>query len=283
MTTPQDELFLRLAPIGIRLSRTLRLRLVKAAERSRHRGTQAIITAMLDELAKYQPLAVERLAETYRATWRAAVETYTPELVRPVVELARNWLNTDEAEHVAALQLRGMSETAAASIRSAMAQSIGTPKTLRAFRADVAAIIDETPLAEHQVETLYRTGVGRAYASGQVAILGHPAVSDEFPYVIYYAVHDDRVEHTHLAMESHGLDGTAIYRRTDPVIRKFWPPWRWNCRCHVVPLSVEDAGGQGLDEAREWMETGIEPRVRYVAHPLFDLPPGWQPVTATLA
>jgi hypothetical protein len=79
-------------------------------------------------------------------------------------------------------------------------------------------------------------------------------------------------------MESLGLDGTAVYRRDDPVWDLFYPPWGWNCRCVVIPLSVEDAAARGVKEAMEWMRTGRPPVVpQYVNPPPFSIPKGWTP------
>lgn len=77
-------------------------------------------------------------------------------------------------------------------------------------------------------------------------------------------------------MEQLGIQGTNIYRADDPVIRKFTPPWRWNCRCHIIPMSIEDAAAAGITEAREWLRTGRPPiHPSWVHHPPFDLPKGW--------
>jgi SPP1 gp7 family putative phage head morphogenesis protein len=178
---------------------------------------------------------------------------------------------------------RAASLDAVERVREALEHDVRHGGTLRQFRANVADALNGSALADHQVETLYRTHVARAYSAGQQEVLDTPLVGDEFPYVEYSATHDARVRPEHLAMEKLGLDGTAVYRSDDPTIRKFWPPWAWNCRCIVIPLSIEDAASKGVHEAIEWLRTG-QPRGRpaFVAPPPFDLPKGWVPVGSTL-
>lgn len=168
-------------------------------------------------------------------------------------------------------------------VRAALVRSVADGDTPREFRAAVREVLDESALSDAQVETIHRTHVARAYSAGQQDVLDHPMVADEFPFVQYVATHDGRVEDTHLAMERLGLDGTAVYYADDPVIRRFWPPWRWRCRCFIIPLSVEDAAAAGVREAAEWARTGTPPVVRTsVKPPPFDLPKGWVPVARGL-
>src|SRR5262249_21071406 len=92
----------------------------------------------------------------------------------------------------------------------------------------------------------------------------------------YSAVHDSRARPEHRHLERLGLDGTAVYRRDDPVILQFWPPWDYNCRCAVVPLTVADAAARGVKEAQEWLRTGQPPAApAFVAPPPFSPPAGF--------
>lgn len=179
---------------------------------------------------------------------------------------------------------RAASLDAIESVRKLLAEDVARGGTIKAFRTAVREAIDESALADHQIETLYRTHVARAYSAGQQDVLDTPLVGGEFPYVEYTATHDGRVRPEHLAMEELGLDGTAVYRSDDPTIRKFWPPWAFNCRCLVIPISIEDAAEKGVREAREWLRTGHPPAVpTFVKSPPFDLPKGWVPIRPDLA
>lgn len=203
----------------------------------------------------------------------------------PVIEKAAEWVASRrlvepselsaaraKAEREATLTAHVAGEQILEQVRTAIVKAAESGQTnIRRFIREHVG-----DLNERELEALYRTQQGLFWSEGQRTILDNPLVGDEFPYVLYSAVHDSRVEDTHLAMESLGLDGTAVYRADDPVIRKFWPPWRWNCRCHVIPLSIEDAARRGVREAMRWVKTGNPPIApQYVEHPPFDLPPGW--------
>jgi len=170
---------------------------------------------------------------------------------------------TNEARNTAFSVARVITEGGIESIQTAVARGLAEGTTLRRFAGEIA----DAGLSPGQVETVFRTQIGQAQAAGMRAVLDHPAVASEFPYLAYHAVHDSRTGDkvlglpcpTHLMMEQLGIQGTNIYRADDPVIIKFSPPWRWNCRCHVSPLSLEDAAAAGIREAQKWLRTGIPP------------------------
>jgi SPP1 gp7 family putative phage head morphogenesis protein len=124
---------------------------------------------------------------------------------------------------------------------------------------------------------MFRDNVGNATAAGQRAVLEHPLIADEFPYRLWSATHDERTRPTHRAMETHGQNGTAVYRSDDPMWDVLWPPCEWNCRCVCIPLSLEDAAREGSREAQKWLLTGTPPdapefaKVPYPIQP----PEGW--------
>lgn len=183
-----------------------------------------------------------------------------------------------DSQRVAFTVARLQTESAVRAVQNALSRDIEQGGALRDFRLAVGDELDASGLSDSQVETIYRTHVGRAYSAGQVAILDSPAVRTAFPYLMYSATHDSRVRPDHLAMESLGLDGTAIYRADDPIWDLYYPPWGWACRCMVIPISITDAAGYGVREAIEWKETGVAPsRPEFVSIPDFPLPKGWVP------
>lgn len=118
--------------------------------------------------------------------------------------------------------------------------------------------------------------MSQAYSTGLIEVLNHPLVADEFPYLAYHAVHDSRVRPEHLALERHGLNGTNIYRRDDPIWERFTPPWDYQCRCAIIPMTIEDAARAGVHEAQEWLRTGLPPSTpEWVTPPPFSPPEGW--------
>lgn len=175
---------------------------------------------------------------------------------------------------------RAASLDAVEKVKQALAEDVRHGGTLRQFRDKVGTALEDSGLGDFQVESLYRTHVARAYSAGQQDVLDTPLVGDEFPYVEYSATHDGRVRQEHLDMEHLGLNGTAVYRADDPVIRRLWPPWGWNCRCIVIPLSIEDAAAKGVREAIRWLRTGERPETpEHVRDPGFQLPKGWVPIS----
>ena len=190
----------------------------------------------------------------------------------------------DDAREVGFTVAKAMSLDAVEKVRDALAEDVAQGGTLRAFRGKIADVIDESALSPAKVEALYRTHVARAYSAGQLDVHDHPLMRGSFDYVMYNATHDGRVRPEHLALESMGMkreDGTrtAIYRADDPVIRRYWGPWDWNCRCVCIFISTADAARYGVREAIEWERTGIPPaNPEYVPDPGFPLPSGWVPV-----
>lgn len=203
------------------------------------------------------------------ANWLRERIAYTP------AEFAQLDYNAQRAGFTVA---RIATENTVAKIRNTLADLQGQNVSVRDFQNLMRDTLDVSPLSDSQLETIYRTHTGRAATTAKMGILNHPLVRDEFPYLLYVATHDSRVRPEHLAMESLGLDDTAVYRADDPIWNQFLPPWAWNCRCEVIPLSVEDAAEYGVREAIEWVKTGRPPaRPEFVKPRPFSIPNGWIP------
>jgi len=213
-----------------------------------------------------------------------------PSIQYPAVEAAYRWLRQrnlitpkqykrlDEAAKKAAFTVAGSAtQDAVTRIRDLLADDVIQGGTLREFQAAATEALDSSALSKPRLETLYRTHVGQATAAGQRAIHEHPLIVDEFPYRLWTATHDSRTRHEHLAMETHGQNGTAVYRSDDPMWETLYPPAGWNCRCDVIALSVEDAARHGSREAQKWLKTGKKPASpEYAKKPYpIQLPKGW--------
>ena len=216
-----------------------------------------------------------------------------PPVVRlPQVERAARYLQTrlaytpdefreldDDARSVAFTVAKAQTLNAVEHVQRALADDVERGGTLKAFKATVREALDRSAVSDAQVEALYRTHTARAYSAGQIDVLDHPLVADEFPYLLYDYTHDSRVRPEHVWLGKHGLNGTGIRRRDDPFWKLWFPPCGWNCRCVAIPLSLEDAAAHGVREAREWLRTGIPPaRPEWCEVPPFKLPKGWVPV-----
>jgi SPP1 gp7 family putative phage head morphogenesis protein len=137
--------------------------------------------------------------------------------------------------------------------------------------------LGKSALSKSHLETVYRTNLMLGYGTGQKWAVQQRLLKTEFPYLDYSATHDGRTRPEHLAMESHGIGGTSIYRVDDPVIQTFWPGcWDYNCRCVGTFLTLRQAAKRGIEEARLWLETGKPPeQPAFVAWPAFSPPPGF--------
>ena len=165
-------------------------------------------------------------------------------------------------------------------IRDVMAENIRRGTDYEAFRKEVLDSVQQgTFLSEPHMETVFRTNVQSAFSDGQETVLSHPLVRSGFPYRSYDAIHDDRVREDHLDLEGKGIGGTNIYRGDDPVFKTFRPPWDYNCRCSWTPLTVRQAAEAGIEEAQQWLETGVEPEEKaFVSMPAFQPPERFQRV-----
>lgn len=205
------------------------------------------------------------------------IEAAVRDLMARKIVTADEFLALSEDAQAAAFTVaRVTTADAVEAVRNAIARDLAGGGGLREFRRVVGPLLDEAGYTENMIETLYRTQTAQASAVGQQAVLDHPMVADGFPYVMWSATHDSRVRPDHLAMERSGIQGTAVYRCDDPKLRAVWPPCGYNCRCVVIPLSIEDAAAEGIYEAREWLKTGLPPEVpEYVDSVPVELPPGW--------
>lgn len=227
----------------------------------------------------------------YQSVGLAEPATRFPAVEAAVADLlSRRAVTTSQAEQLAAdaraaafTVARVVTEDAVGEVRDAVTRHVASGGTLRQFRDEVGDVLTAAGLDDHHVEAIYRTQTGRARSAGLRAVLDHELIGDEFPYLKYSSTHDSRARPEHAALERLGLNGTAVYRADDPVIRRYFPPWAWSCRCIVIPLSIEDAAAEGVKEARAWLASGEPPaRPQFVADPGFKLPKGWPAPSARI-
>lgn len=162
-------------------------------------------------------------------------------------------------------------------IRDILAENISEGADLEAFRKTVLEALGEgTFLSESHLETVFRTNIQSAFSDGQMVVLRHPLIRSGFPYAAYNAIHDHRARDNHLALEKHGIQGTNIYRIDDPVFQLFRPPWDYNDRCSWVAMTIRQAAEAGINEAQQWLDSGVEPYPpAYVKMPPFRPPDGF--------
>lgn len=110
--------------------------------------------------------------------------------------------------------------------------SLGT--TLYDFRQEVG----DLAMSRWHAETVFRTNVMSAYGRGHWEQAQQ--TQSLMPYGRYSAVMDGRTRPSHARL--HGL----VYRLDHPFWQTYWPPWDYNCRCHVVLLSQWEVDRRGI-------------------------------------
>jgi SPP1 gp7 family putative phage head morphogenesis protein len=160
-------------------------------------------------------------------------------------------------------------------VRELLAEDLRKGTSREQFAKAVRAELPGLPISPMHLEMVYRNNVNEAFAQGAEATLEHPMVADFLPYRAYFPVRDTRAREEHRALEFLGLNGTNVYHKNDPTWRRFRPPWDWGCRCAWVAIAVADAAAFGVEEAKQWIATGIEPPHPPVSPPPFAPSPSW--------
>ena len=190
----------------------------------------------------------------------------------------------DAASRAKAFTVAGVqAEETLTKIRDSLAENVKEGVDYETWRKKVLEDVDQsTFMSEGHMENVFRTTVQTQFSDGQETVLSHPLVRSGFPYRARDAIHDERVRENHLALEKMGIQGTNIYRANDPVWQLFRVPWDYNDRCSDTPVTVRQAAEAGINEAQQWLETGVEPSPpAYVPMPDFRPPPGFQRVVAS--
>lgn len=101
-------------------------------------------------------------------------------------------------------------------------------KTKRRLRDELSPHMT-TQGAKARAELLLRMHGHQAYSVAQHEVMVEQ--QEDFPYWEYLSMGDGKVRDSHEA-----LDG-LILRSDDPFWQDHYPPWEWNCRCQVIPVS----------------------------------------------
>jgi len=266
------------------IAQKLRKRL--ATRLTSRRMTDAEIIRMSREiLHEFEPLLAENLASSDIAAWIAGADSINSRItldtvIRETTPLPSAFPKIEQAArsleeraivsrsefdqlsrdaHRRAFAVAGeQSEDAIATIRDVLAENIREGTSLRGFRQKIEKSLEGSFIGPAHLETVYRTNTQASFHDGHERILSDPVVGQMFPYQEYLAFHDDRTRDNHRLLETSGIDGTNIYRRSDPFWDIFTPPWGYRCRCGVNALTLEQAARR-LREAALWLESGTEP------------------------
>jgi len=152
----------------------------------------------------------------------------------------RAWTLTHIADHQMMLRIK---EQLQASIESG-----GTLQEFRKWLAqDVKPGMDAATALEWTgayTQTVFRMATFTSYSSGRWKQITDPDVVEEFGYLMYDAVNDDRTRDDHAEM-----DGKVWRREEFPDY--WWPPNGFNCRCEVRAVNEEIASRLGGEAERD--------------------------------
>lgn len=124
------------------------------------------------------------------------------------------------------------------SLRAALAEG----QSFATWKKVMLAAGHDFGLTPAHLETIFRTNLQSWYAAGRAEQIQR--LKSDFPYLRYSAILDARVRSSHAA-----LDG-LILPVDHPLWRSHFPPWSWNCRCSVIPMTAA-AAQDAIGKARE--------------------------------
>jgi SPP1 gp7 family putative phage head morphogenesis protein len=138
-----------------------------------------------------------------------------------------------------------------AKVRDELADTLANGGTRAEWGAAVGKITSDAGVANltaFELDTVFHTTVAKAYSNGRLEQMQEPHMQEALPFWQYWTVGDMRVRPGHAELD--GFTARAI----DPVWRRIYPPWDFNCRCSVVPITSDEApeGSEdgGLDRLR---------------------------------
>jgi SPP1 gp7 family putative phage head morphogenesis protein len=175
----------------------------------------------------------------------------------------RTWTDLWQDQHAAAFSVAGaMKADLIQDLRNAVDRALADGTTLEDFRRDFAAIVKRSGWSyrgsfEWRTRTILETNLRMAYAAGKWQQA--QATAEDFPYLRYVAVLDDRTRPDHRRWH-----GTIL-----PVGHAWWrthyPPNGWGCRCTVQQVNERDLKRRG------WRVQPEAPRDPLVSKPVRDI------------
>lgn len=104
-----------------------------------------------------------------------------------------------------------------------------------------------------RLNLILRQNAAMANSVGQYQVGRDPDIEERWPYWRYIARDDAR--------GSHAFYNGKIFKKSDPIWHRIFPPWEFNCRCMVEDAGdqeAEDAGGVSKESAPPPSESGYE-------------------------
>jgi len=193
----------------------------------------AIDDANYASLIAFGPWLSWRGVRTLFPWMDAAIDFLTTKRIVPASEFSS--LSMDQQQ--AAFTAPGMEDRdELKKLRDAIAKGQDQEDGGESFASFRARIKDQVALSRAQTETVFRTNVKQGLVDGFEKSMKSELVSELFPAVLFSATPDNRVRETHW-----DLDG-FVCLKSDPAYKVLLRAIKdWNCRCSLIPLSLEDA------------------------------------------
>lgn len=132
--------------------------------------------------------------------------------------------------------------------RNIVAKALDGQATYREVRIQLQKLLNVKDLAPgilQRIGIVYRQNALQAFSVARRKAMEHPDVRGVFQFWRYMTVGNGtpgvggvRAEHARL----HG----QVFHIDDPIWKVIYPPWGWNCRCFVIPLTERLVKSQGL-------------------------------------
>jgi SPP1 gp7 family putative phage head morphogenesis protein len=125
-------------------------------------------------------------------------------------------------------------------MRDLLARRLGEGKTWPQIKNELLAMFEGAGIPKPALSRLrfsYLESVRRSYAEARRAVLEEEAVQSNFEYWQYLTVGNGRPGYRNVREDHAALHG-KVFAATDPVWKRFYPPWDFGCRCTVIPLTA---------------------------------------------
>lgn len=177
--------------------------------------------------------------------------------------LSWNWTDVWQEQHAKAFTVAHLQKLdVLQDVRNAVQDAIDSGSTVEEFKEKLQPILEtkgwwgrqegvnpKTGEAEMytagtpwRLENIYRTNLNVAYSVGRYHAQKENTAAA--PYWQYMAVMDNRTRPDHAALNG------KVFKASDPIWDRIYPPNGWGCRCGVVALSENQVSAQGLTVAK---------------------------------
>ncbi len=205
-------------------------------------------------------------------SWLPVIEAAVHDLHDRQLVTRRDFDRMDERARKGAFTVAHLKTTEAiGKVHEAVTDAVAEGDSFSTFKRKVDRALGTSTLGVGHMENVFRTNVASAYSRGFDDIADHPVVAELYPFVETMPIRDSRLTDLCRIVAESGIDGTAIYLRSDPVWQRYKSPRHYQDRCGQRLLSVRDAARRGIKYAQEWERTGVEPpNPPYVSQPNLD-------------